>query len=437
MEDTISKIGCISTKIGKAGIELLEALTIPEPERREKIAALKDHMGVAELIYIATCNRVEIIILADSPINNMADLRNRMLDFFFKSVESTRVDFEPDNFRLFLGREAVKHIFAMAASLDSVVIGEAQILGQVKEAHRIAGNNGLSGVVLERLMAAAFKAAKIVRSETELGKRPVSMSSLVALRLGEIITDMPDAVIAIVGAGPMTSKMAKIIRSMARPLTGRKKYDNRLLFVNRTPANVELFATNYDGRALNLNDFLEGREKVNIIISATSSPEPIFTVAGLRRLMIEGQKLFGFDMAIPRDFSVDTAQCDFLEIWNIEKLNQLAQKNRRERFRTVDQADRIIESQVKQYLQKEFAQMISPSFDSALDESLNMVQEGLAGLFKGKLSHLSSDDQELLLHWSKKVIARACYLPARQLAEQLAGAEGKPSPELSPISKRT
>ncbi len=212
MRDSISRIACVSTKLGKAGIGLLEALTIPEVKRIETLTALKNHLGVSELVYLATCNRVEFVVVRENSREDIAGLRNRILDFFFNSEESPRPNFEPESFRLYVGREAVRHIFRVASSLDSIVIGEAQILGQVKAAHQLAQESNLSGAILERLFSAAYKAAKLVRTETELGKNPVSIASLVALRLDEILAERPEAAIAIIGSGPMTPKMAEIIR---------------------------------------------------------------------------------------------------------------------------------------------------------------------------------------------------------------------------------
>jgi glutamyl-tRNA reductase len=427
MKEAISKIACISTKLGKASIALLEALTIPEVLRKEKLEALKSHLGVTEILYLATCNRVEFMVITPIASTDVASLRNRILDFFFDKTESTdQTEFEPDNFRLFSGREAVKHIFEVASSLDSLVIGEAQILGQVKEAHRYCQDNGLSGNALDRLLSTAYKAAKIVRTDTDLGKRPVSMASLVGMRTDEILIENQEAVIAIIGSGPMTPKMADIIR---------KEHKNKIYFVNRTVAKVAPFAEKYDGQAVELTDFIEGKFKADIIITSTSSPEPIITSAGLRNLMTDKNKIYAFDLAIPRDFEATLVDSDKLEIWNSEKLNILAQKNRRERFRLVDQAGRLLDEQVKQYIQKEITQMISPLFDSALDESMAMAQEGLSNLFKSKLSHLSSNDQELLVYWSKKVLARACYLPAKQLAAHIADSDFEQDLRLSHLPK--
>lgn len=415
MKETISRINCVSVKLGKAGLELLEALTIPEAVRVERLTDLKNRLEISELIYVATCNRVEFIVYTATPHVDAAALRNQILDFFFHAPDGPRkISFEPASFRLFSGIEAVRHIFELSASLDSIVIGEAQILGQVKEAQKFSQDNKLSGAVLDRLFAAAYKTAKQIRTETDLGKKPVSMASLVALRLDQILAELPEAAIAIIGSGPMTVKMAEIIR---------KTHANQLYFVNRTAAKVEPFAERFSGTVVALEEFLAGTWKVNIVISSTSSEEPIFCPQSTARITPPGQKLYAFDLAVPRDFDAALGDSDLLEIWNLEKLNLLAQQNRRERFRTVDQAARIIDLQVRQYLQKEITQLISPLFDSVRDESMVMAQEGLESLFSGKLSHLSQSDRELITFWSKKVLERACYLPARQLAANIANSD--------------
>jgi len=139
--------------------------------------------------------------------------------------------------------------------------------------------------------------------------------------------------------------------------------------------------------------------------------------------MTKKARVYAFDLAIPRDFAPELAADHRFEIWDMEKLNSLSQKNRRERFKTADHANRLIEEQLKIYLQKEITQMIAPLFDSAMNESITMAEEGLSNLFKGKLSHLTPGDQKLLLYWSKKVLSRACYLPARHLAEKIANSD--------------
>jgi glutamyl-tRNA reductase len=413
MTDAISKLGCVSIKLGQANLELLEALTIPESERVRTLQSLKESLQLQELLYIATCNRVEFLAVMKGHLSDVASLRNRILDFFFKGDDdSTIIEFEPDNFRLFSGREAIRHVFEVAASLDSIVIGESQVLGQLKAAQQFCQSIGISGLFIDRFFSASYKSAKKVRTETDLGKKSVSMASLVGLKLDEILTHNPEAVVAIIGSGPMTPKMADIV--------GRGR-ENKIYFVNRTISKIQEVANRFGGQSLTLDDFLTGKYRADIIISSTSSPSPIFDDMSLQR--ISDRKIIAFDLAVPRDFAESLHDSERLEIWNLERLNSLAQNNRRERFRTIDQAGRIIDEQIKLYLQKEIAQMINPLFDSALGESSAVANEGLSNLFNSKLAHLSESDRELLRYWSKKALSHACYLPARQIARHIADSD--------------
>jgi len=421
MRDISSKIAAVSVRIGRSGIGLLETLTITPDERAEKLAALKTILPVEELVYVATCNRVEYLVVLKNG-HSAAAVRNGILDFYFRAKDqASQVEFEPDHFNLHTGGDAIRHLFNVASSLDSVVVGEAQILGQVKDAYQFCSKIGLSGPILNRLFAAAFKTAKVVRTETALGEKPVSMASLVLVRLRDILTDNPDAIVAMVGSGPMTEKLARGIRG---------KHDNPLLFVNRTPARVEALGQKYNGSVESLERFIEGNYHPTVIISATSSQEALFNRDNLSEIMPHGSVLYAFDLAIPRDFHTDVADLANVELWNVEELNKMSRSNRRERFKIVDQAGRIIEEQLKLFMKKEFSQMITPVMQSASEESRDVALESLRHLFETKLSHLSPADRELLIHWGNKAISRATFLPVKQLAEEILEMDGDhPTPE--------
>ncbi|MBN2226128.1 MAG: glutamyl-tRNA reductase [candidate division Zixibacteria bacterium] len=415
MKDITSNIATISVRIGRSGIGLLEALTISFERRSEKLSSLKSALPVDELVYIATCNRVEFVVVLKHGHNATA-VRNGILDFCFGSgSQSTPIDFEPDHFSLRMGSDAVRHLFDVASSLDSVVVGEAQILGQVKDAYQFCRDAELAGPVLDRLFAAAFKTAKLVRTKTPIGEKPVSMASLVLVKLKDILAENHDAIVAMIGSGTMTEKLARGIRA---------KFDNPLLFVNRTPSRVEELGQKYSGSVESLERFIEGNYHPTVIISATSSPNAIFTCENLSGIIPSSGLLYAFDLAIPRDFHADIANLADVELWNVESLNRLSRSNRRERFKIVDQAGIIIEEQLKLFMKKEFSQMITPLMQSAAEESRDMALESLEQLFDTKLAHLSPADRELLKHWGNKAISRATFLPVKQLAEEIIDLDG-------------
>ena len=339
----------------------------------------------------------------------MADVRNRILDFFFRNHKE--VSFSPDDFVVRSGLEAVRHIFTVASALDSLVIGESQILGQMKEAHAYAVDNGLAGEKLDKIFQQAFKVAKKVRTDTDLGKKSVSMISLATSLIGEIIQSEGATPVALVGAGAMTHKLASF-------LTGRQVTD--LLFVNRTVEKAEALAQQYGGRAMGLDQFLSGGVSARIICTATSSPTPIFTDQSAATLLAANDRILFLDLAIPRDVAIDNTLDDRIAICDILRLKDISERNRRQRFRDVDKAQEIIAHEVVGYHKGKIEEELRPVFSQAHQESRDFAEKGLERLFETRLAHLDGADRATINHWVEKLISYATFLPSRAMAERIA-----------------
>jgi len=204
------RLGLVGVSIHDAPLELLSALTIPRAERDGVLKDLARSCGFSELVYLNTCNRVEFVFqtIEEQPLHSS---RNRILDFFFR--DSAGVQFQPENFHVAGGIETARHLFTVASALDSLVIGEAQILGQVKEAYTEAERIGLVGDELKRQFQAAFHCAKKVRRETEIGTKRVSMVSLAEECIREFVSRIGTPRVALVGVGAMAGKLAEAFRA--------------------------------------------------------------------------------------------------------------------------------------------------------------------------------------------------------------------------------
>ncbi|MCM2273078.1 MAG: hypothetical protein NDJ18_11055, partial [candidate division Zixibacteria bacterium] len=224
------KFGIVGTSIWQQNMPLLERLTVDRETRAAEIARLKLLLGVDELVYLATCNRVEFIYATSSKIAP-GKLLHRLIDHFFR--DQREICFFPNDFYHFTGREAILHLFRTASSLESLVVGETQITGQLKQAHQDALDCGVAGTVTSGLITEALQVAKRVKRETDLGIGALSMASLAATELSVRLERAADPVIALVGAGPMTSKMAKYIL---------ENKVGHLLFVNRTVSKADALA---------------------------------------------------------------------------------------------------------------------------------------------------------------------------------------------------
>jgi glutamyl-tRNA reductase len=374
--------------------------------------------GFAELVYLATCNRVEFVFecTLDRPIHVS---RNRILDFFFKNKQG--VSFAPENFYGHSGIEAARHLFTVAAALDSLVIGEAQILGQVKDAWSAATESGRAGEGLAPAFRAAFHCAKRVRRETEIGTHKLSMASLAAEVIREFTREVPGARVAIVGAGAMTAKLAEAALQAGA---------GELWFVNRTVAKLEEIAG--DHHTMGLEEFRVQPPPVDAVLTATASPLAIFGREEAETLLRAGdpERPFLFlDLAIPRDVADDVAGIANVRLWHLGALRDLAGANRRERFRAADLAREIVNDEVGRYHDKVVELMLSPIFGQTNDQALAFAHSGLESLFTGRLEHLSPEDKESVRYWVlNKLVPGIVHLPLKALAKS-AGSYGRPCGE--------
>jgi glutamyl-tRNA reductase len=408
----MESLGIVGVSIHSQNLNLLEQLTIAPEDRASKLSALKHAADLSELVYLATCNRVEFVFTAANGVQ-ITDVRNRILDFFFQGNKD--VAFSPDDFSTKSGLEAVRYIFTVASALDSLVIGEAQILGQMKEAFANAIDNNLAGDKLSRIFQHAFKVAKKVRTDTDLGKKSVSMISLVTSLIGEVIQAEGNVPVALIGVGEMTNKLARFLVD---------RHDTHLLFVNRTVEKAEKLAALYGGQAMALETFLTEPPQVRIIASATSSPEAIFTAETTRNLIETNGRMLFIDLAIPRDVVLEKDVEKGIEIYNISDLKQISEQNRRQRFRDVDKAHEIVTGEVVSYHKGKIEEELRPVFSLSYEESKEFADKGLARLFETRLEHLSAEDRAIINHWVDKLVSYASFLPARAMAERIASQVG-------------
>jgi glutamyl-tRNA reductase len=405
-------LGVIGVSVRAGGnIPLLEALVIPEAERRERLIELKKSCGFAELVPIYTCNRSEFYYIgAEKPAG--VDFRNRLLDFFFCSHR--QITFEPGDIGCLAAFRALRHLYRVTSSLDSMVVGEAQILGQVKEAVADAEAMGLAGPRLSGIFADAFRVARKIRRETPLGKYAVSMVNLLLDTISTHVAGYSNPRVAIVGVGPMSIKLGAHLRDAGAP---------ELLFVNRTLARATELATRFGGGALSLDEFLTVPPAVDVLFTSTGSEQPIFTrsigerLAAARRGAAD-RGLLIIDLAVPRDVDPAIAGVSGITCLDIPHFRAIADQNRRERFQAVDAAERMIDQAIgrahKLNAQREFQPVLSAS----LNESLAYAEAGMQRLFANRLPHLPDPDREAVAHWVRQLVQYTNQLPLAALAEQ-------------------
>ncbi|MBU1318268.1 MAG: glutamyl-tRNA reductase [candidate division Zixibacteria bacterium] len=405
----MSELGIIGTSIWQQNMPLLECLTVNRDDTRDVLPRLKAALDLEELVYIATCNRVEFIYLTSGEGEwRGANLLHRLIDFFF--VGSRKTSFFPNDFYHYTGREAVTHIFRTTSSLDSLVIGETQIAGQVKTAHQEAAESGLCGPALEKLISEALNVARKVKRETSIGEGALSMASLATYELQEALGSEENPLIALIGSDAMRTKIAKYING---------SLGGNLVFVNRTIERAKILAEQFGGTAMTLDDFRENPGPVQAVVSSTAATEPVFDSAFLDKLNHLGSPVVCIDLAVPRDFSIDFNDSGLVKLIDIPMLKSKGKGSLRNKFVEASKANEIVRSSVNQFLSSQIETSIKPIFYNSYKEALQLAEKALDDLFDKRAKALGREERMAVTRLVTKLIGHSSFQPAKMLSNFL------------------
>lgn len=291
-----------------------------------------------ECLYLSTCNRVEVLALADSAEAAIQEV----IRFLERHSGLDRKLFE-NYLYVLLDGDAVRHLFSVASSLDSMVLGETQILGQLKQAFRQAVSQQATGAVLNKLLHKSFSVAKRVRTETGISSHVVSVGSAAVELANKIFGDLMGKKVLLVGAGEMAELAA-------RHLLGHGARE--IIVANRTLARAITLAQQFGGRAASLEELAKLLVEADVVISSTGSPEIVITVE-LVKSVIKARKhrpLFFVDIAVPRDVAPEVNRLDNVYLYDIDDLKSVVEENRAARQEEAFQAKRIIEEETIHFL---------------------------------------------------------------------------------------
>ncbi len=320
-----------------APLEVRECLAPPPealPETLRQCVALP---GVREAVMVSTCNRVEVLAATEDTVGEGE------LSGWLCAGRGLAPERLGEHLYRHQGAEAVRHLFRVASSLDSMVVGEPQILGQIKEAYRTATAAGTTRTVLNRLLHKTFQVAKRVRSETNIGGAAVSIS-FAAVELAKKIFDSLEGLSAlVVGAGEMAELAVEHL--MAQGVS-------RVLVANRTLERAMELARGWGGQALSLEELGTVLGEVDIVIASTGSPQAVIT-AKMARAAVRarrGRPLFFIDIAVPRDVEPSVGELDGCFLYDIDDLTSVVEANRAGRAVEAAQAERIVAEEVVKFM---------------------------------------------------------------------------------------
>ena len=318
-----------------APVALRERVAFAGDALTPALAALRALPQVAEVALLSTCNRTEVYAVGDDAATAIAEW------LATHAAEST-------DLHAYLYRhrdsDAARHLFRVAAGLDSLVLGEPQILGQVKEAWSMAREHGAMGPQLDRLFQQAFATAKRARTDTAIGANPVSVASAAVKLARDSFARPQDSTVLLIGAGETIELAARhLVQTNVR----------RLLIANRTLAHAQALATAHGGYALALDELDRHLAEADIVFSATASQQPI-----LHRTQVEAalaarrhRPMLLVDLAVPRDIAPDVAELRDVFVYTIDDLHRAVEDNRRSRKDAADAAETIIDMQVTRYME--------------------------------------------------------------------------------------
>ena len=383
-----------------APVEIREQVVFAGDEVGQALSRLTEIEGVDEAVLLSTCNRTEFyIITSDGGRDRLREwLHNdRNLDPGFGDSLFTKD-----------GEEAIRHIVRVACGLDSMVLGEPQILGQLKDAYREAQRSGIAGRQLSRLFQHTFSVAKKVRTDTEIGANPVSVASAAVNLAQQFFANFSKHTALLVGAGVT-------VELLATHLTAKEI--GRLFVANRDLERARTLASKFGGYALPLSELDGTLPEADILITSTASPEPIITQQRIRNALRarKHKPIFAVDIAVPRDIAPDVADLRDVYLYSIDDLQQVIQQGQTSREAAAVDANRILQDEIRRYLSMERAKQVSPVI-TALREHAQSVREEVLRDAQRRLNK-GVDSKEVIEYATASLMKKLLHNPSVRLRE--------------------
>ena len=386
-----------------ASVELRERVAFTPEQAREAAEQLRSRGILEETLVLSTCNRSE---LYGVPREDAADGAGAVELFVASFHQLSPGELNGSLYRHH-DHHAVRHLFRVAAGLDSMLLGEAEILGQVREAYQNALDRGETGPVLNRMFQAALEVGKRVRNETELGARPVSVA-FAGVKLAErIFGKMNHHRALIVGAGATSEQVVRHLVDR-----GVKK----LRVLNRTPENAVELAARFGGEVVPWEKLTAALEWPDLIVTSISTSEPILTRAMIERAMSArgNRALLLIDLGVPRNIAPEVASIYNTYLYNVDDLTEIVEQNKKARVAEIPRAEAIIEEHVDKFLHWQ-AGVAAGAVLEDLRKMLAAEREAFVQERLASISHLSEQDRTQVAAMMQEILDRVVLAPAERM----------------------
>ena len=394
-----------------APVEVRERLAFDEQSLSLALAELKRRPGFCEGMILSTCNRVEVALTCeDHSASGVA------VDEFLADTRQVEREWVTPYLYHYEDSDAIRHLFRVAASLDSMVVGEPQILGQLKSAYSMAKEQGAVTGFLDTLMTRAFNVAKRVRSETDIGANAVSVSYAAVELAREIFGSLQDKKVMIVGAGKMSELAARHLRRSGA---------TQIFVTNRTPERAAEMAQLFEGQIIEYTRFLSFLPEIDIVIASSGAPHYIVVRDDMKKVREarRNRPMFLIDIAVPRNIEPSVNELDNIFLYDIDDLQKVVETNLQGRMNSAEEAEAIIREEVERMTARLKAREVAPTIVS-LQEQLEKLRVAELARMRGKFGALTPEQEQALEAFSKGMINKIAHAPISELRRQASLPDG-------------
>ena len=385
-----------------ADVEVREKLAFQGDKLEEGLIRFRELPGIEEAMIISTCNRVELYAnIQDTP------QATESIKSFLSAFHNINRDSLDNSLYIYDDMQAVRHAFRVAASLDSMVLGEPQILGQLKDAFELALSKKTTGILLNKLMKKAISVAKRVRTETKIAENAVSIS-FAAVELGKkIFTDLSTRVFMLLGAGEMAELAA-------RHLIGNGVKE--VLVSNRTYDRACDLAEEFNGRPVKFEEFIHEMAGTDIMICSTGAPHYILTKGQMQKVMKERKQrqVFIIDISVPRNIDPAINDLENVYLYNVDDLQGVVDSNMFERQKEAEKAEKIIAEELETFVKWQASLDSVPTIIALREKADEIRKEELDKLF-GKFSNLGEKEREAIEYMATAIMNKLIHPPTAAL----------------------
>jgi glutamyl-tRNA reductase len=393
----MSKIILIGLNHKTAPVDLREKLSFSNEETIAALEILKQDKEIKESLIFSTCNRTEVLYIpaTGNKVDKIIEFISHQKKIDISEFKSSLYIYEED--------EAILHLFKVASSLDSMVVGEPQILGQVKQAYRTAVSNNASGVLLNRLMHKTFNIAKKVRKETGIGDNAVSISYAAIELANKIFSDLSQRSVMLLGAGEMAELAVEHL------LSNNVK---QIIVANRTFKKAVALADKFNGQAVKFEEREEALKDVDIIISSTGATDYVLTQTQVKQAMKKRNHntLFFIDIAVPRDIDPKINTISNAYLYDIDDLKNIVESNIEQRGKETIKAERYIEEAVVKFRNWLESLAVVPTI-KALNDKISTIIDIECKKTLSNLRHLSQKDIDAIKRMTQAIATRTIHDP--------------------------